>query len=1125
MSKLSKIIIITFVLSLGVRLDTFASNPLIDQPGDNLSGFYSPSAHPNQQVASDWYMAGANPQRTSWVSEGVNPQASTNFGVKWYRPIEAYIGQHVQLITARDKVYVSTARGLVALNTANGDVVWRFDTELPLGHSPTVSGNLLYVGGFDKRVYALNADTGALVWKFEGAKAGFSTNPLVVEGKVMLGSRDGYFYALDQATGNLVWQYPASNAAPLGPILYSAAYKNGKVFFAANDNYAYALNTSNGSLAWKSAKMPGDGYQAFWPVVYGDYVVFSAALGYVMEGDPGTKSVADVIDQSDPYYAKMYNFQYGLDVVNTIQRDDVFHLGEADNSKLGPQFTSGGSGDTTGIPWNWGNNQTVVNAAKVTEYLEDDGQTRLNRSTNKPWRRGVIVLNTANGQEYTFDSDRDGHPEYAPFLFTGTKSGNRYPPLVIPMQNTTGGLNDVIYAQNFDEYRSGWGISRSRLTAWQLGTPYIHPVGAQFAIDEPFADSAGGQFLYSNLCCDRMGWWQNLTSGANGTFWDYNRTLESIKRDPSQLEYWMRSLAPGYDETWFESSMWDAYPRLWGNFGTTNGIYHNHGVQNPIIPYKGQLFVHRSNAIIALGPDAVSLRQRTTNETPEQYEVNISQEYPNVYRPLVTVKTPTQNLGPVLSAQDVRNKLDTEISKMLQTGHLRPGYYNGTRGHTEFSFYFENPGDTLLTLLQAYPLVSDNLKPNLEKYIRQHYKLYFENNLYVRTGYWLNNPQPYDLNNPDGVGQLQPREWMPVPPEVAQDMKNEKPDLGTRHYWSWSYPQYNIYAMWKYAQTFYSGNPTVLQDIYGKAKSKLQVQPPNNGTLSDYPWIHNGFIAGYIGFLNLQEMAGKSQADASLRTSVQTQLNNLLALRSNNFQKDQPWVGDKSADGRIYRRSFSVARNFIYMTPELAQHLSDNALSKVAAAINEYDRVAPYWVATRYEAAYGEYSSDNLYTHAAMFQAKAYILKEPEEQLLKYVDSPAFAVGDLSYIQTLVAVLSNPAYGYILDVIPATQTAETGGTAIYKIRVTPLGGFDDPITFQASTSSPTLQVDLQPAQITPPAQTQATLTLTDKNVSGSLTGALLYQVPLLASSSIPKKIMINFLVNPEKTFLPLVLNN
>jgi hypothetical protein len=40
---------------------------------------------------------------------------------------------------------------------------------------------------------------------------------------------------------------------------------------------------------------------------------------------------------------------------------------------------------------------------------------------------------------------------------------------------------------------------------------------------------------------------------------------------------------------------------IWGGFGNVNGIYHDHGDQNPLIPYNGKLYVHRSNCIICYG--------------------------------------------------------------------------------------------------------------------------------------------------------------------------------------------------------------------------------------------------------------------------------------------------------------------------------------------------------------------------------------------------------------------------------------------------------------------------------------------------------------------------------------------
>ena len=185
---------------------------------------------------------------------------------------------------------------LYALDAGNGSVRWRFDTELPLGNSPTVDGGVVYVGGFDRKIHALNALNGTHLWSFDGAQAGYSTNPLVVEGKVIAGNRDGYMYAVGaQGTpkqGQLIWKTQAG-----GPIVLSAAYKNGVVYFAANDNYGYALRADNGALVWKSQKLPGDGYQSYWPVIYTDpttqkdLVIFSAASAYRNGSDPGDDDI------------------------------------------------------------------------------------------------------------------------------------------------------------------------------------------------------------------------------------------------------------------------------------------------------------------------------------------------------------------------------------------------------------------------------------------------------------------------------------------------------------------------------------------------------------------------------------------------------------------------------------------------------------------------------------------------------------------------------------------------------------------------------------------------------------------------------------------------------------------
>jgi outer membrane protein assembly factor BamB len=141
-----------------------------------------------------------------------------------------------------------------------------------------------------------------------GADPGFRASPVEDDGRVFIGSGNGRFYALNAATGAVLWKFPAPPAAPLRSqftcnpssegIASSAAITEigGKdaVIFGAPDpsvgtglgeGRLFALNAATGAVIWKSpviAKVTGTtggsttqfhqqiGYSS--PVVYGDRI-------------------------------------------------------------------------------------------------------------------------------------------------------------------------------------------------------------------------------------------------------------------------------------------------------------------------------------------------------------------------------------------------------------------------------------------------------------------------------------------------------------------------------------------------------------------------------------------------------------------------------------------------------------------------------------------------------------------------------------------------------------------------------------------------------------------------------------------------------------------------------------
>ncbi len=865
-----------------------------------------PSPPPNVQ---GWSMAAGNSERTSWTSEEV----TGTMRVEWYRPIEAYIPQNVQLIASDGLIFVSTSRGLYALYAEGGQIAWRFDTEMPLGNSPTVSNGIVYVGGFDRKLHALRASDGTYLWSFDGAQAGYSTNPLVVEGLVIVGNRDGAMYAVGAngtaRQGQLVWKYQTD-----GLIDLSAAYKDGVVYFAANDNFAYALRASNGALVWKSDKLPGDGYQSYWPVIFQDKVIFAAASGYRTGLTPGTSTIKDA---SNNQYGKIFD----------MERDAIFQ-----NMPDGSLFGS------TVPNQSWANGKTVLNGSRLTEYLEDDPDA--NDLLHKPWRRVLIVLNRSDGSEYTFDSDGDGNPEYIPALMWGTHSGNRFPPIVGP--------DGILY---FSNILQKFNIPQGRVMGWLPGTPYLSQIGGQGAVDEPQALSMGGTTIYRTICCDRVGDYFSINSSRTGSLWGYSNPLSTM--------------LPGYDQMWYGVIPGDTI-RLQGNYGTQNGIYHNHGDQNPLIPYNGHLFVHRSNAVIAFGPG------------PGPGSL-----------PLLNINSVTDR-AVVPSESDLIQKLEAEVWKIVEAGHLRPGYYNAGQFsvYSNLASYFENPGDTLYALARAYPYLSTELKAQVRLMLEDEFRMYFDTAMVARIG-WA-----------DGA----PREAAPLPNDVEAALASMGPTPSSDSRSSWSYPPHNFYALWKYVQIV----PEDTARAYDLAKSKIQVPVPalaTNDLLMQRPFEHNAYIAGYYGFLQLQELAGKSAQDSTLRTQVTNELNRLMILRTNQFSKDTYWV---DGTGSYHLRTLNVARNFIFLTPELGETLRQNNLAEVQAALQEYNDTAPFWFAARTNAAINEGARQNLYDYHALFLARAFILKENQADLVKYLDVPAFERGDLFYLQNLVAAIEAP---------------------------------------------------------------------------------------------------------------------
>ncbi|MDP2729779.1 MAG: PQQ-binding-like beta-propeller repeat protein [Dehalococcoidales bacterium] len=183
------------------------------------------------------------------------------------------------LVIDGDKVYYATSGGQVyAVDIANGNRQWMFETGDKIWSTPVVSGETLYIGSFDNKLYALSAESGSLKWQFETEGAIVST-PVIYENTLYFGSFDRHFYAVDSASGNLVWKSEsrADNWFWATPLIYE-----GTVYAPNLDGKVYAFDTISGK---ELSEFELGSPVASSPVLMGNSIIVAAENGTVFALD------------------------------------------------------------------------------------------------------------------------------------------------------------------------------------------------------------------------------------------------------------------------------------------------------------------------------------------------------------------------------------------------------------------------------------------------------------------------------------------------------------------------------------------------------------------------------------------------------------------------------------------------------------------------------------------------------------------------------------------------------------------------------------------------------------------------------------------------------------------------
>ncbi|MGH2802548.1 MAG: PQQ-binding-like beta-propeller repeat protein [Thermoleophilaceae bacterium] len=150
------------------------------------------------------------------------------------------------LVKGRRLFVGSWDRNVYALNARTGKKIWSFQADDQVNTSAAYWKGRIFIGSDGGTLYALSAKTGRELWSRSDAREFWYATPTVAYGRVYIGNTDGTMYVYGAKTGRLLW------ARPLGSYIYGAAavYRR-KVFVGTYDGRFYALDAATGDTRWQ----------------------------------------------------------------------------------------------------------------------------------------------------------------------------------------------------------------------------------------------------------------------------------------------------------------------------------------------------------------------------------------------------------------------------------------------------------------------------------------------------------------------------------------------------------------------------------------------------------------------------------------------------------------------------------------------------------------------------------------------------------------------------------------------------------------------------------------------------------------------------------------------------------